>query len=70
MFLVAPAANHRDVILADAIGFRSVPGLIRRDFAKFDGGQHIVAEISGEASGRIVGAFVGIGDLLGRASGG
>jgi hypothetical protein len=33
VFLVAPSANHRDVLLTDAIGFESVLGLLRRDFA-------------------------------------
>jgi hypothetical protein len=58
----------RGVLLAGAIGFKNVLGLLRRDFAKPAGGQHIVAEISGEAVSRVFGAFVGIGDLFRRAS--
>ena len=67
VFLVAPAANHRDVLLADAIGFENFLGLLRRDFAKPDSGQHIVTEIGGEPVAGIVGAFVDIGDFFRRA---
>ena len=68
IFLVAPAANHRDVLLANAIGFKNFLGLLRRDFAQPDSCQQIVTEISVEAVSRFVGAFVGIGDLFRRAS--
>jgi hypothetical protein len=66
--IVAPAANHCDILLANTIGFQNFLGFLRRDFAQPDSGQHIVAEIGGEVVGRVVCAFVGIGDLLGRAS--
>ena len=68
VFLVAPAANHRDVFLADAVGFENFLGLLRRDFPKPDGRKHIVTEISGESVLRVVGAFVDISDFFRRAS--